>query len=136
MPGKRSDCPVAHVLDLVGDRWTLLVIRDIGVLGKHSFGDIAASPEKIPPATLSARLDLLLSNELLTKTEVSGGPGRQYRYALTERGVDLLPVLATMMQWSARHDPDTMISRGMRKRLKEDITGVIDGLRETALREQ
>ena len=85
---------------------------------------------------MSARLDLLLSNELLTKTEVSGGPGRQYRYALTERGVDLLPVLATMMQWSARHDPDTMISLGMRNRLKEDITGVIDGLRETALREQ
>ena len=56
MAGNRSKCAVAQVLDIVGDRWTLLVIRDL-VLGKTSFSAISASAERIPPSTLTARLD-------------------------------------------------------------------------------
>ncbi len=132
MPGERSKCPVAHVLDLVGDRWTLLVIRDIGMLGKTSFSEISASPEHIPPSTLSARLELLVCEKLITKTPVAGGPGRQYRYALTQRGADLMPIIAAMFQWSARHDPDTAVSAAMRKRLENDFNGVVDSLRSKA----
>lgn len=132
MPGDRSNCPIAHVLDIVGDRWTLLVIRDIGMMGKTSFSEFVASPEQIPPATLSARLEMLVCHDLVTKTAVPGGPGRQYRYELTERGLDLLPILATMMQWSARHDPDSAISQTFRKRLSDDIEGVTNTLRAKA----
>jgi len=117
MPGERSNCPIAHVLDIVGDRWTLLVIRDIGMLDKTSFSEISASPEHIPPSTLTARLELLLCENLITKTPVAGGPGRQYRYELTERGADLLPLLAAMMQWSGRHGPDTAVPLSLRERL-------------------
>lgn len=129
MPGERSKCPIAHVLDIVGDRWTLLVIRDIGVLGRRSFTEISASPEHIPPSTLTARLDLLLCQELITKTPVVGGPGRQYSYELTRKGQDLLPLLAAMMQWSARHDPDTVVSPALRQRLEKDFAGVVASFR-------
>ena len=128
MPGDRSNCAIAHVLDLVGDRWTLLVIRDI-TLGKTSFSEISASPEHIPPSTLTARLELLVSEKLITKTPVLGGPGRQYRYELTQRGTDLAPLLAAMMQWSARHDPNTAVPRVMRKQLENDFLGVVESLR-------
>lgn len=129
MPGERSKCPIAHVLDIVGDRWTLLVIRDIGMMGKRSFSEISSSPEHIPPSTLTARLEMLLCQELITKTPIAGGPGRQYHYALTKKGEDLLPLLAAMMQWSARHDPDTIVSRSLRQRLEKDFTGVVNAFR-------
>jgi DNA-binding HxlR family transcriptional regulator len=132
MPGERSKCAIAHVLDLVGDRWTLLVIRDIGILGKRSFSEISASPEHIPPSTLTARLELLVCQELITKTPVAGGPGRQYSYELTPRGEDFLPVLVAMLQWSARHDPDTAVPRAMRQRLEKDFSGVVDSFRSQA----
>lgn len=133
MSGDRSKCAIAHVLDIVGDRWTLLVIRDL-ILGKTSFSEISASAERIPPSTLTARLDLLVCQDLITKTPVAGGPGRQYRYELTESGADLAPLLAAMMQWSARHDPDTPITPRMRKRLEKDFNGVVESLRSVSLK--
>ena len=129
MPGERSKCPIAHVLDIVGDRWTLLVIRDIGMLGKRRFSEISASREHIPPSTLTARLALLLCQELITKTPVVGGPGRQYTYELTKKGEDLLPLLAAMMQWSARHEPHTVVSPALRKQLEKDFSGVVASFR-------
>lgn len=99
MSAARSKCPIANVLDIVGDRWTLLVVRDIAVFGKTSFSEMASSPEGIPPSTLTARLDMLVREELITKTELPGVPGRQYCYELAKRGKGLLPILEAMMQW-------------------------------------
>jgi DNA-binding HxlR family transcriptional regulator len=101
---KRSICPISQALDLVGDKWTLLIVRDIGVFGKHSFTDISASPERIPPATLTGRLELLIREDILLKECISGGPGRQYRYTLTKKGEDLIPVLTAMQDWSNIHN--------------------------------
>jgi DNA-binding HxlR family transcriptional regulator len=129
MPAERSKCPIAQVLDIVGDRWTLLVIRDIAAAGKTSFGEFSTSAEIIPPSTLSDRLERLLEYKMITKTRVAGGPGRQYRYGLTERGADLIPVLVAMTQWSAKHVPDTAISPTIRKQLKADSQGIIATLR-------
>lgn len=129
MPGERSDCAIAHVLDLVGDRWTLLIIRDIAMLGKTRFTDISQSAEHIPPSTLAARLELLLEHDLITKTMVPGGPGRQFRYGLTERGADLLPILVAMLRWSARNDADSAVPPAMRRRLESDFDGVVESLR-------
>ena len=126
MPGKRSNCAVAHVLDLVGDRWTLLVIRDIAFFGKRSFRELSASAEHIPPSTLTARLELLVCENLLTKSRVAGGPGRQYRYELTQRGTDLVPLLAAMTHWSALHDPESSVTPGLAKRLRKKFGGAID----------
>ncbi len=129
MPGARSNCAIAHVLDLVGDRWTLLIVRDIGIYGKTRFTEISESAEGIPPSTLSSRLELLQQNDLITKTAVPGGPGRQFRYGLTARGADLLPILVGMLQWSARNDPDSAVPPAMRRRLEKDFGAVVESFR-------
>ncbi len=117
---------MADVLDIVGDRWTLLVIRDIGIRGKTSFSEISGSPEHIAPSTLTSRLEVLLCENLITKTPVPGGPGRQYCYELTERGADLLPIIAAMFHWSARHDPDTPVPPELRERLETGFCGAAE----------
>jgi DNA-binding HxlR family transcriptional regulator len=77
---KRSVCPISQALDLIGDKWTLLIVRDIGVL------------------------ELLIREDILLKECISGGPGRQYRYTLTKKGEDLIPVLTAMQSWSKIHN--------------------------------
>ena len=129
MPGDRSKCPAAQVLDIVGDRWTLLVIRDIGIFGKKSFSEMAASPERIPSSTLTSRLELLLCENLITKTRIPGAPGCQYCYELTDRGEDLLPIIAAMFRWNAQHHPDSAVPPALRKRLENDFDGVVDSWR-------
>jgi len=126
MPGKRSNCAVAHVLDLVGDRWTLLVIRDIAFFGKKSFSELSESAEHIPPSTLTARLNLLVREKLITKSRVAGGPGRQYLYELTQRGIDLVPLLAAMTHWSALHDPNSSVTADLSKRLEKKFGSAMD----------
>jgi DNA-binding HxlR family transcriptional regulator len=102
MTNARSECPVANVLDIVGDRWTLLIIRDIAVFKKTSFSEMAASAEGIPPSTLTARLQMLVHEAFITKSELVGVPGRQYRYELSRKGQSLLPILEAMMHWDDR----------------------------------
>lgn len=104
MTEKRSNCPIVFVVDLIGDRWTLLVIRDI-FAGKCSFGEMAASAERIPPTTLTNRLGRLVQAGIVVKKRVPGGPGRQYHYELTLRGKGLLPVISEMSAWKAKHFP-------------------------------
>lgn len=108
MPQKRSNCPISHLLQTVGDKWTLLIVRDIGLFGKHSFTDISTSPERIPPATLTSRLELLVREGFILKKCLSGGPGRQYKYTLTQRGEDLIPVLTAMLRWSEIHNSQSI----------------------------
>ena len=132
MPQRRSDCPIAQVLDIVGDRWSLLVVRDIGIYGKRTFTQMGASAEGIAPSTLADRLKRLLDQRIIVRKQISGGPGRQYRYSLTKSGTDLLPVLIDMMQWSAIHDPHTKVPPSYRKRLVRDREKIIMELQSEA----
>ena len=103
-PEPRSACPIANALDLLGDRWTLLVIRDLLFLGKRRFGELLSSPEGIPTNILSDRLRRLEEGGLVEKVAYQLRPPR-YEYQLTPKGMDLLPVLRTMVEWSLRHLP-------------------------------
>jgi DNA-binding HxlR family transcriptional regulator len=96
---KRYDqtCPVARTLDLVGDRWTLLIIRDIA-LGASRFGDFLANSPGLPPKVLSQRLKYLIEQNLVERTLEDGFPPRP-RYDLTERGHTLLPVMQAIGRW-------------------------------------
>jgi DNA-binding HxlR family transcriptional regulator len=96
-PERRSPCPVACALDIFGDRWTLLVIRDL-VLGKTRFKDFATSPEGIPTNVLSERLSRLLAHDIVSQVCASEG-SKHLAYRLTEKGRALLPVLKTMRDW-------------------------------------
>jgi DNA-binding HxlR family transcriptional regulator len=93
----RSGCPVAGALDVVGDRWTLLVVRDL-LRGKKRFGELAASSERIPTNILAERLKRLERAGLVSATPYSEHPPR-YEYVLTPAGRDLGPVLTAIAEW-------------------------------------
>ena len=99
--GMRSRCPVACTLDVLGDRWSLLVIRDI-VRGKSRFAEFLASPEGIPTNILADRLKRLTAKRIIKGRRYSQHPPR-LEYSLTAKGEDLRPVMRAMVDWGIRH---------------------------------
>ncbi len=104
----RSRCPVASALDLVGDKWTLVVLRTI-FAGRHRYGELADMPERISTNILADRLARLEELRLVTKTAYQANPAR-HEYHLTHSGADLLPVLQALAAWSTAHIPDRWAS--------------------------
>ena len=98
---ERSYCPIANALDLFGDKWSLLIIRDL-FLGKTRYVDFAQSMEGIPSNILANRLKRLEMAGVVEKTAYCLKPPRK-QYALTPKGRDLLPVLEAMEQWADKH---------------------------------
>jgi DNA-binding HxlR family transcriptional regulator len=103
----RSTCPISSALDLVGDRWTLLVVRDLFFAGARRFGDFLKSTEVFPTNLLADRLRRLEEIGVLRKTPYQKRPVR-YEYHLTTMGKELLPVLTELSRWSLRHLPHTV----------------------------
>jgi DNA-binding HxlR family transcriptional regulator len=104
---RRSHCPVACALDLAGDKWTLLVVRDL-LRGRKTYGELAASPEGIPTNILADRLRRMEAGGLIEATAYQKRPVR-YAYALTEKGRDLEEVLGALARWGKRHIPGTRV---------------------------
>ena len=102
---QRSFCPVACSLDLIGDRWTLLVIRDL-FHGKTRFGDFLSSPEHIPTNILAERLKRLETAGLVEVVPYSKRPPR-FEYHLTQRGGELEPVVDALATWGLGQFPGT-----------------------------
>ena len=98
---RRSICPVACALDIFGDRWTLLLIRDMAC-GKALFKEFSASPERIATNVLADRLERLVTSGLAERFVPTNGGGRS-GYRLTAKGTSLLPVLSTIADWGLRH---------------------------------
>jgi DNA-binding HxlR family transcriptional regulator len=98
---RRSVCPVACTLDLVGDKWTLLIVRDL-MSGKSHFKEFLASPEKIATNILAERLARLASNGLIERYPSSDIAGRE-AYRLTERGRSLRGLMAQIKAWGLDH---------------------------------
>jgi DNA-binding HxlR family transcriptional regulator len=94
----RSGCPISSTLDVVGDKWSLLIIRDMLVKHKKTFKEISDSDEKIAPSILSARLKLLESYKLILKTKVPDNK-KENIYLLTEKGVRLTPIIIELSLW-------------------------------------
>jgi DNA-binding HxlR family transcriptional regulator len=101
----RSGCPIASTLDVLGDRWTLVIVRDM-LTGKTRFGDFLKSPERIPTNILTDRLARLEEFGLIEKRSYQDNPVR-FEYRLTQKGADLLPALQAVCLWANRHLPDT-----------------------------
>jgi DNA-binding HxlR family transcriptional regulator len=102
---RRSPCPVAGALDLVGDRWTLLLIRDMAA-GKRRFGDFLGSPERIPTNILADRLKRLERAGLVHRVPYSAHPPRM-EYHLASAGLDLVGVVRCLADWGLKHIPGT-----------------------------
>lgn len=97
----RSPCPVAATLDIVGDRWTLLVVRDL-FAGKSRFRDLVASPEGVATNILASRVGRLREYGLVAARESAERSGSN-EYYLTERGRSLMPVLEALRDWGLAH---------------------------------
>ena len=104
---KRSPCPVAFSLDVLGDRWTLLVIRDL-FYGRTRFKEFAASPEGIPTNILTDRLERLLARGIIEQTPAEDGTKR-LAYRLTKKGKALGPILKAMRDWGLSWDKTTRV---------------------------
>jgi len=115
----RSTCPVACTLDLVGDRWTLLVLRDL-FGGKQYFDELLASDEHIASNVLSERLHRLLAADMIA-VEVCAENRRRKRYSLTERGRSFAPVLAAIGAWGLKHIKGTRSWPEIRSALEREI---------------
>jgi DNA-binding HxlR family transcriptional regulator len=101
----RSACPIATTLDVVGDKWSLLIVRDL-VMGKTRFSEFLASPENVTTNILADRLKRLESEGLVDRTLYQERPNR-YAYRLTEKGRALVPVLQAICRWANDWRPET-----------------------------
>ena len=94
----RSGCPISSSLDVLGDKWSLLIVRDMLIKHKKTFKEISNSDERIAPSILSARLKLLESYKLITKRKLPENK-KENIYLLTKKGVDLAPVIIELTFW-------------------------------------
>jgi DNA-binding HxlR family transcriptional regulator len=99
----RSHCPINFAIEIVGDKWTLLIIRDIALWGKFTFGEFSSSKEGIASNILALRLEHLLKKGVIKKTEDTNDRRKDF-YTLTEKGLDLIPLLLEMVSWSEKYD--------------------------------
>jgi DNA-binding HxlR family transcriptional regulator len=105
-PFARSACAVANSLDIVGDKWSLLVVRDL-LHGKRTYGELADSPERIPTNILAERLERLEGTGIIVSTPYQERPTR-YAYTLTPKGRALGDVLLAFVRWGKEHIPGTL----------------------------
>jgi DNA-binding HxlR family transcriptional regulator len=121
---RKSDCPINFAMEIFGDRWTFLIVRDLMFKGKHYYGEFLLSEEKIATNTLANRLSLLESNGIITK---SSDPSHKQKimYRLTKKGIDLVPVLVEFILWSAKYDENSAVEMKFVKSVKRDRVGLI-----------
>ena len=125
---RRSDCPVHYALEVFGDAWTLLIIRDLMFKGRTAYTDFLRAEEGIATNVLADRLVRLEGDGVVAKDASSDGRGGS-RYRLTSKGIDLLPVMLDIIGWSAKYDPRTAADRSFVRRLRRDRTSLQSELR-------
>ena len=123
---RKSDCPIHFGLELFGDRWTLLIIRDIMFKGKHYFGDFINAEEKIATNLLADRLTMLEKEGIISKSQ-DKDHRQKIVYTLTLKGIDLIPVLVEIIMWSAKYDKHSGVEQEFVKSYRKD--------RETLIRQ-
>ena len=106
---QRSTCPVSTSLDVMGDKWTLLILRDMVFAGKSTYGQFLQSAEKIATNVLADRLAFLESQGILTKA-VAADKKSKFTYRLTEKGVDIVPIIVALVLWGTKHYPNVVDS--------------------------
>jgi Predicted transcriptional regulators len=104
MEKHRSHCPINLMLEVFGDKWSLIIIRDIMFEGKRYFRELLQSEERIASNILTDRLAMLEREGIISKTD-DPAHKQKYIYSLTEKGIDLLPVMVEIGGWSLKHKP-------------------------------
>jgi DNA-binding HxlR family transcriptional regulator len=100
----RSDCPISSALDVLGDKWSLLIIRDLIIHGPRTYSDFLLSPEHISTNILASRLNLLTHLKLIERTAPQVTRNNAYR--VTKSGAALRPILQALGKWAGKHLSD------------------------------
>ncbi len=129
---RRSPCPVACVLDVLGDRWTLLVIRDL-FLGKCHFDEFLASPEGIATNILSSRLAALTRLRLIRRS-ADAADRRRATYTLTDTGLSLHKILVAAVEWGLAHFPGSFTMEGNERAVRRPLDSQGSGVTPCPLR--
>jgi DNA-binding HxlR family transcriptional regulator len=124
---RRSECPLNASVEMLGDRWSLLIIRDMMLRGARTYKEFMDCYEGIATNILADRLRKLIAYGIIT-TEPDPSDGRKVTYLLTAKGIDLAPVMTEMVLWAAAHE-DTG-NQALVKQMREDKEKVIAGVRQ------
>jgi DNA-binding HxlR family transcriptional regulator len=129
----RSACPISTALDIFGDKWSLLIIRDLMFNEKKTYGDFLKADEKIATNILADRLALLEAGGIISKHNHPESKAKVL-YKLTPKGIDLIPLMVEIIAWSEKHHDVHPYAKQFAKQLKKDKEGVIreikNGLKE------
>ena len=129
---RRSDCPINFSLETFGDMWSLLIIRDMVYFGKKTYGEFLESDEGIATNILADRLAHLEATGILVKKRHATDKRKEV-YFLTEKGLDLIPILLDLATWGAKHDPQTGAPQAWLAMVAADRDHIIRQVRETVL---
>ena len=127
---QRSTCPVSTSLDVLGDKWTLLILRDMLFAGKSTYGQFLQSAEKMATNILADRLAALEANGLVTKA-VAADKKSKFTYRLTEKGLDIVPLLVELVLWGARHCA-TIVSPDLLEELQTGKEAAVEKYKQLA----
>ncbi len=125
---RNSGCPVTYGLDTFGDRWSLLVIRELLLRGKKTYGDFLAADEGISTNILADRLKHLEAEGIIVKSRDPDNR-RSFTYSLTQKGRDLAPIILEIIIWSGMHDKRPHARRNVLKKINKDREGFEASLR-------
>ena len=120
----RSDCPVSCSLDIWGDKWSLLIVRDLMFAKECTYGDFLKSAEGIATNILASRLEMLEENKIIEKLEHPDSKAKVL-YRLTRKGIDLLPIMIEINLWAEKYFTIPDDRRAMLKEVKNDKAGFI-----------
>jgi DNA-binding HxlR family transcriptional regulator len=121
---KRSDCPVSCSLDIWGDKWSLLIIRDLMTAKQCTYGDFLKSPEGIATNILASRLQTLEENKIIEKLDHPDSKAKVL-YKLTRKGIDLLPIMVEINLWAEKYFSIPDDRKQQLKEVKKDKAGFI-----------
>jgi len=130
---RKSDCPIHYALEIFGDAWTLLIVRDLMFKGRTSYTDLLHAEEGIATNVLADRL-VRLEEDGVIERGAGSGRGTGSRYWLTPKGVDLLPVVLEIIVWSAKYDSQTAADPSFVRHLRSDPAGFKTQIRKQLLK--
>ena len=121
---RKSDCPINFALELFGDKWTFLIVRDLMFKGKHYYGEFLQMEENIATNILADRLVLLEESGIVSRT-IDEAHNSKKIYKLTKKGIDLLPVLMEVILWSAKYDKQSAADAKFVREAKKDKASLL-----------
>jgi DNA-binding HxlR family transcriptional regulator len=132
---ERSRCPIAYSLDVLGDRWTLLILRDLAFKNRRYFQDFLGASERISSNILADRLRRLERWKLIER-HADPADGRRIRYFLTDDGLDLIPILIEITIWGSKRHPDPSVPVERAEQMSSDRDAVVRSYQERLRQER